>query len=320
MKKFLALILASFMLFAFTACGDNSTPAGEGENNTSVSEATDKKEPAKKNYPDNILMEDVHYINRSSPVLGNEAVTRSDIQTVTFKDTLEGMPADAWDVSDTKNGSVMAWVVDGVHLYIAGNGGVTAKNCQRLFLYYQNVVSIDFGGCFYTDISKGFSEMFTYCQKLETLDLSTWNMSNAEGISCMFENCFKLKSVNLSGWDTSNMIGMVRTFDSCKNLEAIDVSHFDTSKVISFESMFYGCEKLSALDVSTWNTSSAKKMTSMFNACNNLTSLDLSGWDTSKVESMYGMFGYCTKLASIGDFKIPEGCNTEDCFIGTPLA
>lgn len=324
MKKILIFFAVCMVTLCLAACNESSGSATQngsaGENVGKIEDKADKKEPVKKNYPDNILMADRQNVTSKSPVFGNENVKRQDIQTVTFKDTLADMPADAWDVSDAKNGSVMAWVADGVNLYIAGEGGVTAKDCSRMFLYYINAVSIDFGGCFYTDISPNLYEMFARCEKLESLDLSGWNTSGAESITCMFYYCSRMKSLNLSGWDTSNVAGMKSAFHGCRNLEAVDVSHFDTSKVTSFESVFWGCEKLSALDVSKWNTASVKKMTGMFSGCENLTALDLSGWDTSRVESMYSMFEYSTKLASVGDFKIPEGCDTTDMFKGTPLA
>lgn len=323
--KRIAVILLALLMLVFASCDEKE----EGANDEILGTQTDAvqdivedivEESVKKNYPDNILMEDKHYINSSSCVFENEAVLRSDIETVTFKNTLADMPADAWDVSDEKNGSVMAWVIDGVNLYIAGDGGVTAKDCTRLFLYYKNLKSVDFGGAFYTDISESLFEMFAKCESLETLDLSSWNTTNVESFGGMFYDCFHLTSLNLSGWDTSKALSMHGMFDGCIRLENVDVSHFETSKVQSFDSMFSSCYKLGAIDVSSWDTSSAKRMFSMFSGCSILTELDLSGWDTTNVESMYGMFSYCMNLTSVGDLKIPEGCDTTDMFEGTPLA
>lgn len=65
------------------------------------------------------------------------ALAREKIISVTFLDTLEQMPTDSWDVSEVKNGSVMAWTEEkenGCVLYIAGEGGVKANaDSSQLF-------------------------------------------------------------------------------------------------------------------------------------------------------------------------------------------
>ena len=291
MKKILALILASFMLFALVACGGNEVVVEENGQQNQVSETVKEEKEPEKNYPDNILM---NPYGTGGNVFFNYSIQNRNIRTVTFLDTLADMPADAWDVSRDKNGSVMAWVTDGVNLYIAGEGGVTASSCNRMFGGYNNVVSIDFGGCFYTDLTDRLTEMFVYCHNLETLDLSGWNVSNVKYMSDAFHDCLKLKSVNLSGWETSKLEVVRCMFEGCKSLESIDISHFDTSKVGSFECMFNGCKKLTAIDV--------------------------SGWNTDSVLSMREMFKNCESLTSVSGLKIPEGCDTTDMYKGTPLA
>lgn len=327
MKKLSALLLILCLVCSFAACGETPTittgelgaPVGEIPAAPITTEATTTAPAPVKNYPDNILMADRERTSTAC-VLGNENVLRRDIATVTFLDTLGGKPADAWDVSDEKNGSVWAWVDSGMNLYIAGEGGVTAKDCVSLFQYYSNATSIDFGGCFYTDLSHQLSMMFVYCKKLETADLSGWNVSQADSFSELFYQCHSLRSVSLDGWDTSGAYYMGGMFDGCKNLEQVDVSHFNTRNVLSFDSMFSGCKKLTNLAVGNWDVSSAKRMYNMFFGCSALTELDLSSWDTANVQSMSYMLAWCTSLTSIGDLKIPEGCETTDMFEGTPLA
>ena len=328
MKKLSALLIILCLAVAFVSCGETAptvatgdlgTPAGDITAAPIDAEATvGALEPTKNNYPDNILMAD-RKTTSTACVLGNENVLRQDIATVTFLDTLENKPADAWDVSDEKNGSVWAWVDGGMNLYIAGNGGVTAKDCVSLFQYYSNATSIDFGGCFYTDISHQLSQMFVYCKKLESADLSGWNVSNADSFGELFYQCHSLRSVSLDGWDTSNARSFAEMFDGCKNLEQVDVSHLNTKNVTSFASTFSGCKKLTDLAVDNWDVSSAKSLFNMFSGCSALTELDLSAWDTANVTSMYATFSWCNALTSIGDLKIPEGCDTTDMFEGTPL-
>ena len=60
-------------------------------------------------------------------------------------DTLEGSPADAVDISDAGDGSVMGWLDDNNRLYIGGNGGVKAQSdCNSLFAFCTNIQIIDF--------------------------------------------------------------------------------------------------------------------------------------------------------------------------------
>lgn len=70
-------------------------------------------------------------------VLGSR-LFRDQIKSVTFLDTLDNVPSDAWCISEENDGSVMAWVEpnqDMYDLYIAGEGGVCApENACGLFV------------------------------------------------------------------------------------------------------------------------------------------------------------------------------------------
>ena len=295
MKRILAIILASLMLLTLVSC-DKDYVVAEGNDNTPVKgnqavEEQKAEEPKeeKKNYPDNILM------SNFDSTLYAHGIRDEWVKTVTFLDTLEGMPEDAWDVSKAQDKSVMAWATNGGDdLYIAGEGGVTASSCDGLFMNFGRVVSIDFNGCFYTDLVDRISEMFMYCDSLESLDLSGWNTSGMKYMDAAFRDCTSLKSINLSGWDTSNIEIMNMMFERCMSLENVDLSHFDTSKVVGFSEMFSYCKKLNSVDLSAWDTSSAKSMENMFEGCQSLKSVD--------------------------GLKIPEGCITDGMYDETPLA
>ena len=73
-----------------------------------------------------------------TPVFG-ENVKRGEIIKITFLDTLETAPRDAWDLSEHQDRSVLGWVTgtsDNYLLSIAGDGGVIApQNCSNLFAY-----------------------------------------------------------------------------------------------------------------------------------------------------------------------------------------
>ncbi len=124
----------------------------------------------------NILMKD--YDDRT--VLGSE-ISRDSIKSVTFMDTLEGMPDTAWDVSQDQDGSVMAWTQQSTDdnsddemydLFIAGEGGVQGRDCRKLFRGYYSAEKIDFNNCFDTSRVTDMPFMFYGCSSLEELDLS----------------------------------------------------------------------------------------------------------------------------------------------------
>lgn len=210
-----------------------------------------------------------------STVLGS-GIPRSAITSIRFEDHLTGAPADAWDVSADRNGSVLAWVEDGA-LTVAAEGGVRANpDSGHLFAGYSAATEIDFNGCFYT--------------------------SGATDMSHMFESCWALESLDVSQLDTSSAVDMSYMFGSCPELRALDVSGFDTGRALSMEGMFLLDAKLEQLDLSGFDTSNVSNMRSMFEGCSSLASLDLTRFDMAKIGDMRSMFGDCAalKLVSFG--------------------
>ena len=234
-------------------------------------------------------------------VLGSQ-YKRRQIATITIVDTLINAPADAWDVSVHKNGTVVAWVeLNGslYDLYIGGEGGVNADECGGLFAGYQNVTEINFNNCFHTEETEDMSVMFYACTSLTDLDLSGFDTSQVQDMSEMFERCENLTELDVSGFDTSQVQDMSFIFYDCYNLTELDVSGFDTSQVQDMPGMFHGCEKLTELDVSNFDTSQVQDMSWMFCGCENLTKLDVSGFDTSQVQDMSWMFYFCENLTEL---------------------
>ena len=118
---------------------------------------------------------------------------RHQISAVTFLDTLSGAPADAWDVSEAGDGSVMAWVEPDGELYrltLAGEGGVRAgASCRALFSGYTNAARFSFDGNFHTDAVQNMSWMFRRCNSLTSLDLSEKFVTTNADTDGMFSIC-----------------------------------------------------------------------------------------------------------------------------------
>ena len=237
----------------------------------------------------------------------NEYYVRTGTREIRFLSTLRDAPADAIDVSQKRDGSVRAWLVDDV-LYIAANGVIYApENSSELFAFSfygsfrdeTSLEAIDFGGCFDTSNVTDMSWMFFDCSSLTELDVSGFDTSNVTDMSNMFAGCSSLTELDLSGFDTSNVTDMSYMFCFCESLTELDLSGFDTSNVTDMSWMFYGCESLTELDLNGFDTSNVTDMSYMFCFCESLMELDLSDFDTSIVTDMSEMFSGCKSLMKL---------------------
>lgn len=235
----------------------------------------------------------------ATPVFDSH-IARYQILSVTFLDSLRDMTNDNWDVSHNKDGSVMAWVTpngtvteweNGVgterfafDLYIGAEGGINGKFCASLFEGFQNLESVDFGGCFHTDYAESMENMFNSCKALKKLDVSKLTTSCVRNMTGMYKHS-ALEELMLGSFDTSAVENMSHMFSGCDNLKELDLSGFDTSSLTSMECMFSGCAALEVVDTSSFNTSKVKNMMGVFQDCDSLTTVvGLEEWDTSSVE------------------------------------
>ena len=233
------------------------------------------------------------------PFWGQSEYPRSAVKTVTFRGILDGAPKNAWDVSEAKDRSILAWMEDG-NLIVAAYGKIAPNpNASRLFSSFENVTAIDFGDCFDTSKVTNMSCMFDGCNSLTELDVSGFDTTSVMDMSAMFFGCWNLTDLDLSGFDTSNVTNMYEIFVNCSSLRELDVSGFDTSRVTNMCGMFSFCINLRELDVSGFDTSGVTDMSEMFYGCSNLTELDLSGFDTSSVTDMGMMFDGCSSLTEL---------------------
>ena len=226
-----------------------------------------------------------------------QGIMRQDVKTITFLNSLDTAPANAEDISEAADGSVLGWATGtegNCDLHIAADGSVVApEDCSRLFSGYTNLEKIDFNGCFDTSQTKNMSDMFYGCGNLLSFDLSGFDTSKVISMRRMFLGCEHLTNLDVSRFNTSQVTDMFGMFASCLSLECLELNNFDTSKVTDMGIMFAMCEGLRSLDVSSFDTSRVTRMSSMFVACQSLTDLNLSGFDTSEVTNMDNMFFYC---------------------------
>ena len=118
--------------------------------------------------------------------------------------------------------------------------------CYRWFIGQKTLTSIT--GLEYLNTEKvtNMQRMFSYCEALKSLDLSTFNTANVTDMHSMFSFC---------------------------SVESLDVSSFNTEKVTDMGYMFYSCEALKLLDLSSFNTKNVTLMQVMFSYCESLTTI-----------------------------------------------
>lgn len=107
--------------------------------------------------------------------------------------------------------------------------------------------------------------------KMESIEgLENLNTENVTDMCNMFSMCQSLKMLDLSTFNTSNVTKMVAMFQLCEKLEIVDVSSFDISKVTDLGQMFNYCPSLKTICCFTdWSTTTATS-DFMFSNCTSL--------------------------------------------------
>lgn len=227
----------------------------------------------------------------SYTVFGSD-ISREQIVSLQFLDTLSGAPSDAWDVSQAQDGSVLAWVEGQgdtwptYDLYIAGEGGVWApEDCTYLLAHFRFMESLDFNDCFYLENCRTMQGMFFRNDSLERLELpDDWDTSTVTNMGELFYFCSSVQELDVGVLDTSAVTTMEYMFARCESLRELDLRTFSTSQVTNMRGMFFQSWYLSDLDLSSFDTSQVTNMDGMFFCCS-LEELDLRSFDTSRVES-----------------------------------
>lgn len=150
------------------------------------------------------------------------------------------------------------------------------------------------------DMSKAAYALFLFkgCWALQTLDLSSKDMSNLEDAENMFMGCSNLKSLKMP--KTSNKLKNIQyLFNNCEALQSLDTSMMVTSGVEDMSGCFFQCSSMRILNLSNFDTSSVTTMAGMFLACENLIKLYIYNFNTRNVTTMTSMFNNCSKLTDI---------------------
>ena len=193
------------------------------------------------------------------------------------------------------------------------------------------------------DNVENIDSMFGGCSDLTTIiGIEDFNATNLDNLSCAFEGCRSLESLDLSSWSLSDKreLRMIRMFNECRNLREVSLPSISMVEweeefcYIEAESMFSECESLQELDFSKWSNIILRNCSAMFNNCRSLRTitrildwqfdtdnfsymfsgcesleyLDLSGWNKDVCEAE-NMFNGCRNLIGL---RI-DNLNFENC-------
>jgi surface protein len=176
------------------------------------------------------------------------------------------------------------------------------KTMSEMFSQCESLTSLDLTS-FNTSNVTDMSAMFYGCKSLKTLNLASFNTAKVTDMSSMFSSCESLTSLNLSSFNTSKVTYMTWMFSDCESLEKVNLSSFNTSNVTDMDRMFAMCNRLKELNLSSFNTSNVTNMNQMFYECESLERLDLSSFNTSNVVNMFYMFNRCISLKKLNVSK-----------------
>ena len=276
MKRLYLLLVCTCILFS--ACGgqqDNGIAELNAEKQEQVSEVNEKKteeayekEEAEEIVSDETVMEPVGEEKKIGGTLINDieeirackytkdhtstnifglSYERQQIGSITFLSSMPDKTEAGFDVSESKDGTVLAWFEKDNEGYydvtIASDGLIQfPEDCIRMFAYCENLKSIDFA------------------HNVDTRNVArmTW----------MFEDDCTLTQLDLTGFNTVNVTNMFGTFMDCRSLTKLD--SFNTMNVNSMREMFWHCEALKTLDLSGFDFSSVEFAQYMYSDTFNL--------------------------------------------------
>ena len=193
--------------------------------------------------------------------------------------------------------TTMAYMFNGckdlTSIKLPGSTAGNLTSMEEMFQYCPNLKHIQGLENLNTSNVTNMRAVFAYCEKLNDINLSSFDTRKVTSMNSMFSGCEALTSLDLSSFDTGNVTDMGWMFYYCSGLTSLNLDSFITERTTTMQSMFYECNGLTGLDLSSFDTRNVTDMSFMFSGCTSLDSLDLSSFNVEKVESMAFMFSRC---------------------------
>ena len=147
---------------------------------------------------------------------------------------------------------------------------------------------------------KDCSYMFSGCDNIKSINLSSFDSSNVTNMHYMFGKCHFVEEIILDNLNTENVTDMSHMFNKCSSLKTIKIpSSFNTKSLKNIECMFHWCEQLTNIDFGNFTIDNVTDMNGLFLRCHSLQKINLKNFNTSNVENMSHLFSECTSLKEI---------------------
>ena len=168
----------------------------------------------------------------------------------------------------------------------------------------------------------GANSLFMGCTSLETVDLSTLNISRMETMISWFGGCSNLTSVTGLAPITSYTKDITGVFEGCANLDLNNVENitdWDVSGVTNFNSLFKDSIYMTGWEaIETWDVSNGKSFKDTFQNCSltDTTIQSIKKWDMSGAKELLGTFSKNKNLVNpdFSSWSFPNVENLSNCF------
>lgn len=125
-----------------------------------------------------------------------------------------------------------------------------------------------------------FDSAFSGCKSLQSIDLSSLDLSILYGTAYMFQGCASLTSVTFPSTQvqSGNNSYSVAMFNSCSSLTTVDLSQV-TFETDDFSNMFAFCSSLQSLSLNPMGwASNVSNLSMAFEECTSLETINANGW------------------------------------------
>ena len=134
------------------------------------------------------------------------------------------------------------------------DSGIRPKYVSLWFANFVNLTDVDVSKLD-TSACVAMNNTFFKTRRVQTLDLSAWDVSNVTDFGCMFQECLSLGELNIEGWKARPVgSGCFGVFYDCTALRSLDLSGFDLGQADNANRMFGRCHQLSHVTIGdSWN-------------------------------------------------------------------
>ena len=96
--------------------------------------------------------------------------------------------------------------------------------------------------------------MFSDCESLNSIDLSSFNINNIKDMKYMFNNCKSLKPIDLSSLNINSSTDIRYMFNNCSSLQLKDSSSYNDNNINDMKYNSNNCESSKSKDLSSFNS------------------------------------------------------------------